>query len=333
MTFPSPLDPLRATKKTNDFTLKIQIVNQRKQDLERRLKSANNDKSNLSAALDESGDKILLLESLLSEKEGKLGSLLAELNEFRDSSSWLSNELESMISLNEKLLSSEPESEPQRTRLADLQSLSERKRSQLVEQLKQLQLRNCSRLKANEFMLLSRRARPESGRSEQTGRGRARRRRRETSASLLEEIESSNGSSNRSPAGSLQDAEAEAEEEAEEEDEEEDEWNERLAGEILSLLGRFRSDLQLRREAFAAQSSQHLYSPNSADDSGISADDSKLAANDEPPDCKANSNSPELSALTVDKSSSEQLQVQVRDGAAWRRLLNQLKSLIEEMVS
>ena len=279
-------------------------MNQRKQDLERRLKLANNDKGNLSAALDESGDKLLLLENLLNERDLKLSEMLEEINELRDSSSWLSNELEAMISLNERLAGSSTGNEQQfaanglTSGSSDLSSLGQRKRSQLVEQLKELRLKQRSRLKASELMLIRRRSearanstrtRPRSAR-----RGNVGKKTRRDASSLFDEMEmdgsSANDSSspNRSPSSSKH-LHGDDYEEEEDDDEREDlfplsgDWKEETLGEIFALLIRFQQSLQQRKDSLmsgghgANQSlAPHLYSPNSAtEDSGISADDSE----------------------------------------------------------
>lgn len=129
------------------------MLNKRKQDLERRLKLAQNEKSNLVATLDETGDKVLLLENLLNEKDLKIGELAIEIGELRDSSSWLSVKLESMISLNERLVGNDDQNETGGHRLDELRAMSERERCHLVEQLKDLRLKRNSRIKANEMIL------------------------------------------------------------------------------------------------------------------------------------------------------------------------------------
>lgn len=257
----------------------IQIVNQRKQDLERRLKLANNDKNNLSGALEESGDKLLHLENLLNERDAKLAELLDEVNELRDSSSWLSNELESMISMNEKLATSRAEG----AALDGEQAAGQRKRSQLIDQLKELRLKNQSRLKANEFMLVSRRqASPGHELGGQVSRPsaaaeRRRKLKRRRDTSLLEELETTTQSGSSSPDNDDSSSAADRE------------WREEAAFEVYALLRKFQANLQQRKDAlmqssqaYSATSQQHLYSPNSADDSGISADDRKFATSRQP---------------------------------------------------
>lgn len=276
------------TTTTLQHNAQIQIVNQRKQDLERRLKLANNDKANLNAALDESGDKLLLLENLLNERDSKLSEMLEEINELRDSSSWLSNELEAMISLNERLASSAEMGEHQQhvnpaLGGGDLHSLGQRKRSQLVEQLKELRLKQRSRLKASELMLIRRRseARANSTRSRaRSAKRNGKKSRRD--GSLFDEMEmesSANDESSPSPSSNQR----------EDDDHEHQrgdpfplttDWTHETLSEIFSLLVGFQQSLQQRKDSLAsgyAQSSvPHLYSPNSAtEDSGISADDSE----------------------------------------------------------
>lgn len=270
----------------------------------------------MSAALGDSGDKILLLENLLNEKDGKFNELLEEVNELRDSSSWLSQELESMISLNEKLTNN---AQDNLTSTSDvLDSFNQRKRSQLIEQLKQLRLKNRSRVKASEFMLLNRRANGINAASSSLSATRrspsklvpnqksiSGRRRRANSnklrqhrdASLFDELdESTNGTSsssaNRSPT-------SEGHEEEEEDDDEEDDeidnndafhdgpfrrdldperepLSEHIALELFTILRKFQAALQQRKDSFTSNT-QHLYSPNSTDDSGISGDDSEYS--------------------------------------------------------
>lgn len=234
---------------------------------------------NLSGALEESGDKLMLLENLLNEKDSKLSELVSEVMELRDSSSWLANELESMISLNEKLTSQlndddndydEGHDNDSRLHLRQLGLASQRKRSQLVEQLKELRLRTQGRLKANEFLT-------SNNRRHLSGSLRRLRRRQSTaaaaaaslatsgdSASLSDELDCDTTKQVNKPANS---------DSASESDYQPDE----LIREIYALLRRFQAALQLRKDHFQQhQTSQQLvYSPNSPDDSGISADDGK----------------------------------------------------------
>lgn len=316
-------------------TTQIQIVNQRKQDLERRLKLANNDKSNLSAALEESADKTVHLENLLNERDAKLAELIDEVNELRDSSSWLSNELESMISMNEKLAGAGSPREP-----ADGEQLAgQRKRSQLIDQLKELRVKNQSRLKANEFMLISRRQAYLAGTSQrQASADRRRKLRKRRDASLLEELESTTQSGSSSPDNDNSSA-----------SNADQEWREEVVLEVYALLRKFQANLQQRRDALLHSSQayshqanqQHLYSPNSADDSGISADDRKFA-NSQPLQlsrryCLARrltslSERKLFAPATVDKASSSEHE-HLEDPANWRRLLESLRLLIEELVS
>lgn len=237
-----------------------------------------------------------------------------ELNEHRDSSSWLSNELEEMINLNEKLAATSDDSPPldlERTingGVGSIKALSQRKRSQLVEHLKELRLKNKSRLKANEFMLINRRnivngQRSSDARnldhhlltSDRRPRNRSRpnqsaaKRRRD--ASLFEEMKSSNGSPANNLHSSLNDSLSQDEDNDDADNDydvgddvslnhalQDSEWTEEVAIEIMGLLRKFHTALQHRRDAFLSQSylsAGQLSSPNSADDSGISADDRK----------------------------------------------------------
>jgi hypothetical protein len=164
----------------------IQILNQRKQDLERRLKLAQSEKSELNSTIDELGDKVLLLENLLNEKDLKIGELANAINELRDSSAWLSARLESMISLNERLVGcvGGEHADGQMHDLDELKTISERDRSELVEQLKELRLKRISRIKANEMILSE-----------------ADRRRRKSAAMLAAELENGGRRPSSSPAG------------------------------------------------------------------------------------------------------------------------------------
>lgn len=261
---------------------------------------ANQDKSNLNAALGDSGDKILLLENLLNDKEGKLNELLEEVSELRDSSSWLSQELESMISLNEKLtIHAQDNIQNSNLNTSDvLDSFNQRKRSQLVEQLKQLRLKMKSRVKASEFMMLNNRRINNNGhhktingysRSKQLIDGKTKRslagsNKQRDISSLFEELdESANGtaesssSANRSPiSDGIDDDEVYDNNDSGDEHKLHSEliMREDVAIELFSMLRKFQMVLQQRKDSYTS-TAQHLYSPNSTDDSGISGDDSK----------------------------------------------------------
>lgn len=239
---------------------------------------ANLDKNNLNLALEESSDKLLLIESLLTNKDSKLQELLEEINELRDSSSWLSNELESMINLNEKLATSEEFEQSSHHQ----NSSNLNKRSQLVEKLKELRLRKQSRLKATEYML--NRSKMGNNPAENNPRRRGIRQFRNkhgNQPSLLSELDS------RTMVRSASSSPADEDYQDDQDDQEADQAL-RLADKLLietySLLRRFQSTLQARKDGFAGQPTasqqhlQHLYSPNSTDDSGISGDDGELLA-------------------------------------------------------
>jgi len=279
--FPFPYTQRPLTERSPS---QVQIVNQRKQDLERRLKLANKEKSNLSAALEESGDKVLLLENLLSEKERELGELVDEVSELRDSSSWLTAELESMINLNEKLASKE---EGQ----SGGQLVSQRKISQLVEQLKEFRVKSRTRLRANEYMLASRRTSGARAKSQGRVGGKRGANSGLHARSLLGELESSDGDGRvgqpATGSGSFEENEVEEAElyggrmEERASGAAQARWSEDVLLEIYNLLRHFHANLQQRKDGFSTQSSyqqtsSHLYSPNSADDSGISADESEF---------------------------------------------------------
>lgn len=229
------------------------------------------------------------MESLIDERDSKLSDLANEINELRDSSSWLTNELESMISLNEKLASFDAQN------IGDNEfgEKSEWKRSQLVDQLRELRLRSRSRIKASELILISKRSKKkfenlgrkssddeiesgQTGRSRQKRSARIRRRR---------DVANSTSSRNESPGGdgSSQDVEWDSEDEKQH-----IEWAEMIE-EVFSLLRNFQSDLQQRKEALQMQQQQlvrsaalannNLYSSQNssgAEDSGISTDESEL---------------------------------------------------------
>lgn len=263
---------------------------------------------------------------------------MEEVNEHRDSSSWLANELEEMISLNEKLAATSDDADQPEAggAVGSIKALSQRKRSQLVEHLKELRLKNKSRLKASEFMLINRRS-VSSHQAAAPGRRRTpRASRSKRDASLFDELESSDGP----PAGKLPTSMSGYSSQEEEDDDDDEspnrtlgdsEWSEQIALEVLGLLRKFHAALQHRRDAFLSQSylsAGQLSSPNSADDSGISADDSKLRVRSAP---KADDKllTRFLSSRPDDKVTGEQ----AKDVALWRALLGSLKSLIEDMVS
>lgn len=283
-----PISRAPTNNESNLARAQIHVVNQRKQDLERRLKVANSDKSNLNAALDEAGDKILLLEGLIGERDSKLAELLEELSELRDSSSWLSNELESMISLNERLASLQQQQQDsgQQNELA-----SQTKRSQLIESLRELKLKSRIRQRASERLMERRRelvnpsetnGSVSGGLMRQQRRVSAQRavvkRKRKPASSLFDELE------NETSEVELED---ELGLEMELEDGEQVKLTEQLALELFTLLRQFQLTLQQRKDTFTSlskpqqqlqQQQQQLFSPNSADDSGISADDCKCCS-------------------------------------------------------
>lgn len=199
---------------------------------------------------------MLLLESLLNEKDAKSNELLVEINELRDSSSWLSNKLELMISLNERLATT---TDPDRM-TDDLRLSSERERSQLVEQLKELRFKRTSRMKANELMLASatKPSWPVDGRRRKSRQ--PTRRRRPTSASDDESRDDDDDDDGR-------------------QQQERHETPNDLLCDIFLLLRKFQLSLQQRKEniqfrsngTLAKQQQQQLSTNN--DDSGISTSD------------------------------------------------------------
>lgn len=249
---------------------------------------------------------------MIAEKDSKVAELIEEINELRDSSSWLSNELEAMISLNEKLAGEES------GKVDDLSATSERKRSKLIEQLKDLRLRNKSRVKANEFLLISRhsnglRSRLNSAKSERKRSSKAKRRR---DSSLLNELDAHATQAEQQPtttAGQCHD----------------------YLLDIYLQLRQFQAALQTRRDTFVSSSynqpSHHLYSPNSTDDSGIS-DDSKLNNIELADLCLGAQQA--TNANTKTKTGKPQIEeTEAKEPTVWRQLMSSLKSLIEDLVS
>jgi len=106
-----------------------------------------------------------LLENVLNERESRLNELILEVDELRDSSAWLAAKLESMISLNERICN-QSENQLEGAQLdtsgpevlgAELRALSDKERSQLIEQLKELRFKTSSRIRAsNELLLMQR---------------------------------------------------------------------------------------------------------------------------------------------------------------------------------
>lgn len=264
---------------------------------------------------------------------------MEEVNEHRDSSSWLTNELEEMINLNEKLAATGDGADQQEASgaVGSIKALSQRKRSQLVEHLKELRLKNKSRLKASEFMLINRRSvSGQQAAARRTPRA-SRSTRSKRDASLFAELESSDNPA----AGKLPTSMSGYSSQEEEEDDDDGEspnealadaeWTEEVALEVFGLLRRFHAALQHRRDAFLSQSylsAGQLSSPNSADDSGISADDSKLRVR-----CAPQADDKPLTRFLSSRTDDKVTGEQAKDAALWRALLGSLKTLIEDMVS
>lgn len=246
---------------------------------------ANSDKSNLSAALDEAGDRILLLEGLIGERDSKLAELLEEISELRDSSSWLSNELESMICLNERLAQLEGHQKEHLNEGSELNQSQQTKRSQLIESLRQLRLKSRVRQRASERLMERRRelaaavATAVNGSAVRSSsangrRAKSKRKRDAASSSLFDEVDDA------AAAGDDDDDDDEIEL-GMELDSPAKQLNEQLACQLFGMLRQFQLSLQQRKETFSMNSGQsqsaklqqQLFSPNSADDSGISADD------------------------------------------------------------
>lgn len=298
----------------------------------------------MNAALDESGDKLLLLENLLNERDAKLNELIDEVNELRDSSSWLANELESMISMNEKLASSTTNGAHNLDDdTAGNSGLHHQKRSQLVEQLKQLRLRQRSRIKASEFMLINRRSLISGTNSPQNQPGRRqlarlrprrqrRQQRRAGEGSLYEELGESSNSNGFESGGSTHNNRSSAGFSSDMDDLDDDidndrrEWKEAL--EIYTVLRGFQATLQHRKELLLhgqqqstggqqVQAGSTLYlSPTTAGDSGISSADDTPATMDK---------------QRVMDSTGDQQREAAKDPATWRQMLTNLMALVEEL--
>lgn len=243
---------------------------------------ANSDKSNLSAALDEAGDKILLLEGFIGERDSKLSELLEEISELRDSNSWLAKELESMICLNERLAQSEKDLEAQGGGVG----VGQTKRSQLIESLRQLRLKSRIRQRASERLMERRRELANNGSGASSADKKREKRttsntrvKRKPGSSLFDEIERPNSA-----------GENTEDDDDDDDDDGDDELgmeldsageskflSEELVSELFSMLKQLQLSLQQRKETFSihTNSQKQLFSPNSTDDSGISADDCK----------------------------------------------------------
>lgn len=303
----------------------IQILSQRKQDLERRLKLLQGEKANLNATIDELGDKLLLLESLLNEKELKTGELAIEINELRDSSSWLSAKLESMISLNERLVGCAGVQTNDLTsgEHDDLKTISERDRSQLVEQLRELRLKRSSRMKANEMILLD-----------------VSERRRKSLMRVNQRRASGKSSSQSDDEFGLDDVEGEEQLSMSNGGPNLKQNLSDLMSEIYFMLGNFLAVLQQRRETLQVQSfaqgHQHSlvtnggalhHHHNNQPNSNNPQEDSGLGSADEAPVGRGQQNQKSLSP----SSSSVDSTKAPTDLEKWRKLIGDLKQLIEEM--
>lgn len=109
------------------------------------------ERQQVGGALEETAERLLMMESLLCERDSRLRDIECELHELREASSWLSNQLDSMISLNERLASG---SEANATANEATSSELDDRRSQLIDQLRELRLRTRTRTKATEMKLL-----------------------------------------------------------------------------------------------------------------------------------------------------------------------------------
>lgn len=72
----------------------IQLLSNRKDELERRLNTINCERNNLNMSLEESGDKIVILEKCINDKDVKLMNQQRELDELRHANTWLINKLD-----------------------------------------------------------------------------------------------------------------------------------------------------------------------------------------------------------------------------------------------
>ena len=327
-------------------------MNKRKQELERRLKSAQNEKSNLVATLDETGDKVLLLENLLNEKDLRIGELAIEISELRDSSSWLSVKLESMISLNERLVGNEDEIGG--AKLVELKAMSERERGHLVEQLKNLRLKRNSRIKANEMILQGAAERQRrslstnirSGRAGQDKRSRTRRQLLSGNGKRVRHRDKLNG----------YDHDAD---DNDNDNDDDDDGNESLAsdsngGDGLTssspspLLGDLSSTNDLIIELYAIfsdlyasllQRKERLLQATSSGN-GIGTNYSSIGGNNQSHGANLNDDSGIGSADEIANTGTGTLdgskggdRPQAADLGRWRQLVDNLRQLIEEMVS
>lgn len=269
---------------------------------------AQSDKLNLSATIEESSDKIIVLENLLNERESKLSELITEVNELRDSSSWLAAKLESMISLNERVVNSTKRISQQHMNadsclneenLDDLAALSERERSQLIEQLKELRLKTSSRIKAsNELLLMSQR------RSNLSSAPSKRRQRSMGSIGEREEEEESCSSTSFESRGDADRAQ----------------FSQELINEIYHLLQRLQINLQQRKEQLLQQQQQQHLQTNSSPltqqngGAGQNIEDSGILT-----DAISSSGDSSAPAKAPD------------DASEWRQVVASLRALIEEM--
>lgn len=272
----------------------LQVLARRKQDLERRLKLAQGDQAKLAGRLEEAADKAAILEELLDEKERRLGELALEIGELRDSSGWLSARLESMISLNELLTGGGAG--------AELRALSERERSQLAEQLRELRLKRTSRIKATDELLL-RSQRPSQRRKGPRG---AHFRRRPAAAAPDADDDGRDGPDDEEDGGQYSSGnQADGDEEA---------AGGALSSDLMSQVFAILSDLQ----AQLLERKERLAAPSAGPASGQFG---SLATNG-----RANANgTPDDSGIgTAPDEAGEEL-------ARWRRLVEGLRQLIEEL--
>uniref|UniRef100_A0A6G1S7G3 Bicaudal D-related protein 1 n=1 Tax=Aceria tosichella TaxID=561515 RepID=A0A6G1S7G3_9ACAR len=334
----------------------IQILNQRKQDLERRLKLAQSEKSNLNSTIDELGDKVLVFENLLNEKDLRIGELAIEINELRDSSSWLSARLESMISLNERLVdcvgadtgehgTANNDGSGQVHNLDDLRTISERDRSQLVEQLKELRLKKSSRIKANEMILFEadERRRKSALLNTKLAHGGARRRRhtRQTMSSptKLDDDDNNDGRHSSSDLMSDNDELDESQRSAAGLNAASDNLSDMIS-EIYFILNGFLLALQQRKESLqlstggqsgsassvTATANGHHNHPN--EDSGIGSTD-ELGHHRSG---RSTSGDKSIASSSAGSGSADAAQLAtLNDLGQWRKLINQVRQLIEEM--
>lgn len=339
-------------------------MSQRKQDFERRLRVAVEERGQLTGALEESGERLLLLESLLSERDSRIADSELELAELREATSWLSGQLDAMISLNERLATNEA---GQRDRLGggpaaadelELGALNDR-RSQLIEQLRELRLKTRTRTRATEMKLIGERRLAQQKRRQLGASRRPPQRAPGSSSADASDNEFSDSSID------LAGSSSEAELERGGRDNKRPKLTSHLARDIYKLLRDFqrqlearRAELQWRQQQLTGPNNQHLNGPlsaqssatqSAADDSGISAayEDSSAASSSsarssgERPEDQRTSQLNEKSSTTEggksldNKNDDKQKKTgeEFESPKKWQKLLSEIRALVEDLVS